>query len=230
VSRVLESCPQPGFRSEGLAARLRTHPWVQDARIFLSGMEGGVPVRSGPLEVLAIPSAPGVAVLRRHGKNHIVTEWVRYLGGCDTAGETLISWLLTESMPLPGHEDSHVGSLRSGLPIVSDVMVDHGARALACRLRVPYELPIFHGHFSDMPIVPGVTQVGWAVELARVHGIVSSHLVGINTAKFCRLVQPGMCFDVRLAPGAQAGQLQFTYLKGRRVVSTGRLQFEGGHV
>jgi len=193
-------------------------------------MAGTTPVRSGPIKVLAIPSVSGVGVLRRRGKHHIVTEWVRYLGGCDTAGETPASWFLSETMPLPGHEDSHVALLRSGMPIVSGVMVDHGSRVLDCRLRVPYELPIFLDHFSDIPIVPGVTQVGWAVELARMHGIVSSHLVGINAAKFCRLVQPGMCFDVQLAAGPHAGQLQFTYRQGRRVVSTGRLQFEGGHV
>jgi 3-hydroxymyristoyl/3-hydroxydecanoyl-(acyl carrier protein) dehydratase len=196
----------------------------------LSEIEADVPVGVSPLNILAIPSVSGEGVLRCRGKVEIVAELERYLGGYCTSSETRIGWFLTEKMPDLGQESSHVLLLRSGMPIVSDLVVDISSRTLDCHLRVPFDLPIFCGHFCDIPIVPGVTQLGWAIELARMHGIVSSRVVGISAAKFCRLVQPGMCFDVQLAPGAHAGQLQFTYRQGRRVVSTGRLQFEGGHV
>jgi len=182
------------------------------------------------MNILAVPSVSGEGVLRRRGKVHIVAELERYLGGYCTASEVRIGWFLTEKLPELGQEHSHVLLLRSGMPIVSDLVVDISSRILDCHLRVPFDLPIFCGHFRDIPIVPGVTQVGWAIDLARMHGIVSSRVIGISAAKFCRLVQSGMSFDLRLAADAQAGQLQFTYRMGQKVVSTGRLRFEGGHV
>jgi 3-hydroxymyristoyl/3-hydroxydecanoyl-(acyl carrier protein) dehydratase len=139
-----------------------------------------------------------------------------------------IEWFLTEQMPDPGHENSHVLLLRSGLPIVSNLVADVSSGTLECHLRVPFDLPVFRGHFRDLPIVPGVTQMGWAVELARAHGIVSSRLVGVTAAKFCRIAQPGMTFEVRLAAAGQA--MQFIYRRNQALVSIGRLQFEDGHV
>jgi 3-hydroxymyristoyl/3-hydroxydecanoyl-(acyl carrier protein) dehydratase len=111
---------------------------------------------------------------------------------------------------------------------VSNLVADVSSGTLECQLRVPFDLPVFQGHFRDMPIVPGVTQIGWAVELARAHGIVSSRLVGVTAAKFCRIVQPGMTFELRLAAARKA--MQFIYRRNQALVSIGRLQFEDGHV
>ncbi len=182
------------------------------------------------MNILVVPSASCERVLRRHGKVHIVAEWERYLGQRGTASEAHFGWFLAEKLPDPGQESSHVLFRQSGMPIVSNLVVDADSRTLECLLRVPFDLPVFEGHFRGIPIVPGVTQVGWAIELALAHEIVSSRLVGISAAKFCRIVQPGMSLDVQLAPAAQAGQLQFTYRRNQRVVTSGRLQFEGGHV
>jgi 3-hydroxymyristoyl/3-hydroxydecanoyl-(acyl carrier protein) dehydratase len=90
---------------------------------------------------------------------------------------------------------------------------------------IPYELPVFRGHFPSTPIVPGVVQVGWAVDLARAHGLASGPFAGISQAKFRRLVQPGMTLEARLEHDPAAGQLCFRYSLASTVVSTGRVQF-----
>jgi 3-hydroxymyristoyl/3-hydroxydecanoyl-(acyl carrier protein) dehydratase len=115
------------------------------------------------------------------------------------------------------------------MPVISDLVLDPGTQSLTCLLRVPDDLPIFRGHFPAVPIVPGVIQVAWAVELARGHGLVNGCLVAISTAKFRRVVRPGMCLRARVGRGAAAGQLQFTYELAGAVVSTGRLCFGSGH-
>jgi 3-hydroxymyristoyl/3-hydroxydecanoyl-(acyl carrier protein) dehydratase len=117
----------------------------------------------------------------------------------------------------------------SWMPAISEIALDADSRSLKCRFLVPADLPFFRGHFPEVPIVPGVVQVGWAVELARAHGLVTGPCVGIITAKFRRLLRPGMRLEARLERSAPAGQLHFEYECEGAVVSNGRLQFEGGH-
>jgi len=115
------------------------------------------------------------------------------------------------------------------MPVISELALGADLQSLTCRLLVPDDLPIFRGHFPTVPIVPGVVQIGWAVELARAHGLVTGRFKGITTAKFRRLVQPGMSLAARLEQGAPTGQLQFRYEFGGAVISTGRLQFGIDH-
>jgi len=115
------------------------------------------------------------------------------------------------------------------MPVVSRVAVDDARRILVCELLVPHDLRIFHGHFPAVPIVPGVVQVGWVVELARQHGVAAGRCFGIVTAKFRRLVQPGMRLAARIEAGPGAGQCQFTFELDGAAVATGRLQFGPGH-
>jgi len=116
------------------------------------------------------------------------------------------------------------------MPAIGELALDADARSLNCSFVVHADLTIFRGHFPGVPIVPGVMQVGWAVELARTHGLVTGRCTGIISAKFRRLVQPGMRLEARLERGAPAGQLHFKYECEGAVVSTGRLQFGAGDV
>jgi 3-hydroxymyristoyl/3-hydroxydecanoyl-(acyl carrier protein) dehydratase len=114
------------------------------------------------------------------------------------------------------------------MPVISDLALDPGLRSMSCRFLVPHDLPILDGHFPGVPIVPGIMQVGWAVELARRHALVTGNCRGIVTAKFRRLMLPGMSIDASLEIRSGAGKLQFSFKAGDTVVSTGRLQFGVG--
>jgi len=68
--------------------------------------------------------------------------------------------------------------------------------------------------------------VGWAVELARIHGLVTGRLAGIRAAKFRRIVRPGMSLAARLECGERMDQLQFWYELRGTAITTGSIQFE----
>jgi 3-hydroxymyristoyl/3-hydroxydecanoyl-(acyl carrier protein) dehydratase len=114
------------------------------------------------------------------------------------------------------------------MPVLSELTVDPGLRSMTCRFIVPHDLPVLAGHFPGLPVVPGIMQVGWAAELGRTHALVTGNCTGIVTAKFRRLLLPGMQIVASLDGGSRSGQLQFRFQCGGDVVSTGRLLFGGG--
>ena len=112
-------------------------------------------------------------------------------------------------------------------PVLREAGFDSSHGVLTGRLRVPSDLPIFAGHFPAMPIVPGVVQLGWVAELAQAHGLAAGPFGGIVSAKFRRILRPGVELQVRLQPGRLEGELQFEFKAGDFVVSCGRLKFGG---
>ncbi|MEM1231037.1 MAG: hypothetical protein AAGI15_10905 [Pseudomonadota bacterium] len=74
------------------------------------------------------------------------------------------------------------------------------------RCAVTLALPCFAGHFPDAPILPGIVQLQWAVELAEAlapqrYG--TAAFLGLARVKFKRPVQPPaeLEFELRTAPG-----------------------------
>ena len=138
--------------------------------------------------------------------------------------------------PSPAAERRHgTGAEGSGwslppdsLPDFGHVTVDGERRTISCELAVPRELHVLRDHFPGAPVVPGVMQVAWAVELARRHGLASGPLHEILTAKFRRLVLPGMRLAARVESGPAPGQCCFVFELGGVAVSSGRLQFGAG--
>jgi 3-hydroxymyristoyl/3-hydroxydecanoyl-(acyl carrier protein) dehydratase len=92
---------------------------------------------------------------------------------------------------------------------------------------VPYDLEIFDGHFPTIPILPGVVQVGWAVDLARAHLQAVGRFMGVTATKFRRLAQPGMVLALTLEYRPESAELRFEYLLGEALVSIGRVLFRG---
>lgn len=227
MSPVLAIPEEPDHRLDDIAARLKAHDWVRDA-LALAAASGGAR-RATKTTVLVVPSAAGVRVLRTRGKRRLVAEWEHDLIRHRLGAAASLEWRLVEE-PAVGPQDlARVEHRPAWMPIVSDVVPDPAGGGLDCRLRIPYDMAIFRGHFPTAPIVPGVMQVGWAVELARAHGLASGPLTGIGATKFRRVLRPGMYLDARLERDARLGQVHFRYTCGETMVSTGRLQFGAGH-
>ena len=194
-----------------LEVRVCSHEWVADARLVGSWM-------------LVVPSAAGVQILSRHGKSHLVAAWQEYVGTGPPVATDLLEWRLLETLPPPGSTAESLCSEPVRSPIVTDLQL-RGACELGCRVRVPYDLAIFAGHFPSLPILPGMVQVEWAVQIARAHLRVDGRFTGITATKFRRLVRPGMALALTLEHRPESGELRFEYRLGDALVSTGRVYF-----
>ena len=94
---------------------------------------------------------------------------------------------------------------------------------LVLRLRLDPELPWFHGHFPGAPLLPGVTQVHWAMHYGRLLPGVDGAFGGMSQLKFQRPLRPGQECELHLSWLADKGQLLFGYKVAGEHVSSGRV-------
>lgn len=90
---------------------------------------------------------------------------------------------------------------------------------------VPATNYYFAGHFPGCPVLPGVVQVGWAIELARLHIPFSARFRKLAAVKFTRVIQPNAALALRLGADPILRELSFEYRLHGEPCSRGRVSF-----
>jgi len=97
------------------------------------------------------------------------------------------------------------------------------------RIRVALELPAellsFQGHFTEVPILPAVAQIDWAVALAREQFALPARFVGLRALKFLHIIQPSKDVTLELSRSPDGRTVDFEYLRGGTACSSGRIEF-----
>jgi 3-hydroxymyristoyl/3-hydroxydecanoyl-(acyl carrier protein) dehydratase len=96
---------------------------------------------------------------------------------------------------------------------------------LSLRLIIPDTNIYFQGHFPGCPVLPGVVQVGWAIEFARLHVPFSARFRSLAAVKFMRVIQPNAAITLRLAADTERRELSFEYRRSGEPCSSGRVLF-----
>ena len=100
------------------------------------------------------------------------------------------------------------------------------ARGVRLQLTIPVDLSYFVGHFPDLPLLPGVIQVKWAIELGRELLQFAGTFRALSAVKFMRVIQPGEAITLTLEYSADKRQLDFEYVLGERQCSSGSVLFD----
>jgi len=108
-------------------------------------------------------------------------------------------------------------------PVVREVAVTPGGVAL--ELGLPGSLGWFRGHFPGRPILPGVVQLAWAVELAHAHLQVDTAVRQVTALKFRRVIRPGATVRLELEWTPAGSTLGFCYSERGLACSSGRIHF-----
>ncbi len=92
-------------------------------------------------------------------------------------------------------------------------------------LHIPAELSYFLGQFPNMPVLPGVVQVDWAIHYAHHHLPVTGDFIAIEHIKFQSLVLPDAILELALNWHSESYHLEFSFTTRARKYSSGRILF-----
>ncbi len=102
--------------------------------------------------------------------------------------------------------------------------LEKAAGCVTAHMVIPEELYYFDGHFDKVPVLPGVVQVTWAMELAKEHLALKGQLSSIESIKFTSIIRPGASMSLSLQYYPEKERLVFTYSVGDKTYSTGKIK------
>ncbi|NOQ77517.1 MAG: AMP-binding protein [Methylococcaceae bacterium] len=102
---------------------------------------------------------------------------------------------------------------------------DYQAQAVELKCRVSADLVYFSGHFPDQPILPGVTQLAWVEQLAKIFFTISAPFLRMEVVKFKKIIQPNDIIKINLSWKAESGKLYFELSSNNDSHSSGRIVY-----
>ena len=205
-----------------LEQALVTHDWVAEARL------GVVQENRASLGALLVLSETGLFALREHGRRNLTETLRQHLRQHCEALALPRRWRLVRQLPLNSQgklPQADVEALlmapRPKAPEVLEQVETAGEWSL--QLSVPPDLAYFSGHFPKAPVLPGVVQVEWALNLGRQLLNLTGPFAGMEVLKFQQLVRPGDEIQLHLRFDPERRKLYFAYRNDTATCSSGRI-------
>ncbi|TCS35557.1 acyl-coenzyme A synthetase/AMP-(fatty) acid ligase [Paucimonas lemoignei] len=218
-----------------METRLRQSALVAEARVVVAA---GNRDRVAAFVVL---STAGRDELVKQGKlalNLFLREW---LAECIERVALPRSWRYLDALPVNAQGKTTQADL---MALLNDTVAQESDRATGPRtallekdatralfaLEAAPELPCFDGHFPQTPILPGVAQVQWAVQMARDSFALPAEFCGIHALKFQRVIRPAMPFSLEMQHDPLKNSVSFRYFSAEGNHASGKLMFGAAHV
>ncbi|WP_460107918.1 AMP-binding protein [Pseudomonas sp. S3_H04] len=205
-----------------LEQALVAHEWVAEARL------GVVQENRASLGALLVLSESGLFALREHGRRSLTETLRQHLRQHCEALALPRRWRLVRQLPLNSQgklPQADVEALliapRAKAPQVLSQVETEGEWSL--QLSVPPDLAYFSGHFPKAPVLPGVVQVEWALNLGRQLLNLTGPFAGMEVLKFQQLVRPGDEIQLHLRFDPERRKLYFAYRNDTATCSSGRI-------
>jgi len=205
-----------------LEQALVVHDWVAEARL------GVVQENRAVLGALLVLSDAGLFALREQGRRSLTEALRKHLSQHCEALALPRRWRLVRQLPLNSQgklPQADIEALllapRPKAPEVLEQVETDGEWSL--QLSVPPDLAYFSGHFPKAPVLPGVVQVEWALNLGRHLLKLPGKFAGMEVLKFQQLVRPGDEVQLHLRFDPERGKLYFAYRNDTATCSSGRI-------
>lgn len=201
---------------------LQRHDWVDECR-FLQQQAA-----RASIGVLVVLSAQGLHALRNGGRKALVAQLRQHLSAYCEALVLPRRWRFVEQLPanaqgkLQQQEmESLLAQPRSREPLLLETT--GAGLEWQLQLQIPHDLAFFSGHFPASPVLPGVVQVDWALQLARQLMQLPTEFAGMEVLKFQQLIRPGDMVRLTLKFDGERSKLHFAFTMNGQPCSSGRI-------
>lgn len=206
---------------------------IEEKRVSLSALERALLTLSDVAEARVFPLAEAdrtrlaaVIVLSAAGQQRLQQQGKKAL--TDDFKNSLLQLVERVALPrrwrfvpaLPGNAQGKVTErlladlFRPERPAVQWLARAAGdAEAL---LHISPELAVFDGHFPQAPLLPGVAQLDWAIDLGRECFAIAGAFSRVDVLKFQTPIFPGAQVRLLLRWDAERGVLNFQYQSGEQ--------------
>lgn len=110
----------------------------------------------------------------------------------------------------------------AGSPTI--LSVTDGAETANIRMHIVDDLSWFRGHFPNLPVLPGIVQLHWAVQACEILFGLKHPPVEIKRLKFKRVITPPRLVELNLLRKGERA-VQFSFNSRDEAHSEGRLIF-----
>lgn len=213
-----------------MTERLRSHAAVDDLALVTLERDG-----ESRVAAVVVPSAVGAALIEKEGASLcrralraqladsfdpvLHPRFWRFVSELPASTQGKVSRRALRSLFAPSETEVPVADCPEVLEEI------RGARFVERVCRVPLDLACFPGHFPGQPVVPGVMQLDWAMELAALLLGTAPRAVAIETMKLLSPLTPGQTFRIRSCLRTSSS-VEFELWNEDRVYASGRIRLD----
>ncbi|MFK5951062.1 MAG: AMP-binding protein [Methylococcales bacterium] len=207
-----------------LESALKGVEWIEQCYSLL------IAAKRDKIAVVLVLTPSGEAFLQQQGRADFIKQVRKQLM---SHFETVVlpkKWLFINTLPLTPQckiNQQLLIQLLSLDPLYSPQILscNYQAQSIALQCRISLGLLYFNGHFPEQPILPGVTQLAWAEQLAKIFFNISLPFLRMEVVKFKKIIEPNMLVDIHLSWKPETGKLYFEITSGSYSHSSGRMVY-----
>jgi len=215
---------------EQMASELRGHECVED--VVLATID-----RDGELRVAAVvvPSTRGSELIEREGRGRFSRLLRARLTPIFDPVLHPRYWRIVRDLPVNSQGKMPLDAVRAlfGASQPTGAVADRpdvfsevsGSNFVERSCRVPLDLTCIPGHFPEVPVVPGVIQLDWAMDLVAQHLGQTPRVTEIESLRLTSPLRPGQRFRINSRVTADA-KVVFKLWSREATHATGRVRFE----
>ena len=201
---------------------LLAHGWVADAHCARHPQHGRIAAWTAL-------SAEGIAALREQGRAAVVHTLKQHLAKTQDTAALPRYWRFAAALPRNPQAKIREQDFQTAFtqpqtaPQWALLHENAETREYAFEGTVPLDLAYFGGHFADFPLVPGVIEVQWAMDLAAQFDWGSKPVQHIENLKYQHFVRPHDTVQLTLRHDAAKNKIHFAIRQGDTPCASGRV-------
>jgi len=213
-----------------MVSELRGHECVEEVALLTIEREDELRVAA-----VVVPSIRGSELIQREGRSSLSRALKASLAHAFDPVLHPRYWRIVHALPADSQGKLPLGALRALFGASSpgeteaerpEVLSELSGGGFVERwCRVPLDLACFPGHFPNRPVVPGVLQFDWAMELVAQQLGHTPRVAEINSLRLTSPLRPGQLFRLHVRVSAE-GKVEFKLWSKEATYATGRLRLE----